>query len=50
MKIPESMKGYLLGSLLTFSALTYSQKQVNIVFIIADDVSWDDLGCYGNRW
>lgn len=21
----------------------------NIIFIIADDVSWDDLGCYGNK-
>lgn len=23
-------------------------KKPNIIFIIADDVSWDDIGCYGN--
>lgn len=25
------------------------QDQPNFVFIIADDVSWDDIGCYGNN-
>ncbi|GEO06455.1 heparan N-sulfatase [Adhaeribacter aerolatus] len=25
-----------------------SDKRPNIIFIIADDVSWDDIGCYGN--
>ena len=25
------------------------QEQPNFVFIIADDVSWDDIGCYGNN-
>ena len=24
------------------------EKRPNIVFIIADDVSWEDIGCYGN--
>ena len=45
----------LLFSLL-FSALVspiaaaedQSSQQPNIVFIIADDISWDDLGCYGH--
>ena len=23
-------------------------KRQNIIIFIADDVSWDDLGCYGN--
>ena len=33
-----------------FSALALSQadKRPNIVFIIADDLAWDDLGCTGN--
>jgi len=30
------------------TSLKASEKP-NIVFIIADDVSWDDFGCYGNR-
>ena len=25
-------------------------EKPNIVIIIADDVSWDDLGCYGNEF
>ncbi|MHB1179921.1 MAG: sulfatase-like hydrolase/transferase, partial [Daejeonella sp.] len=29
-------------------AQTYSGKKPNIIYIIADDVSWDDIGCYGN--
>jgi N-sulfoglucosamine sulfohydrolase len=24
-------------------------RQPNFIFIIADDVSWDDIGCYGNK-
>jgi N-sulfoglucosamine sulfohydrolase len=34
------------------SLTTFSQKVLqkpNFVLIIADDVSWDDIGCYGNR-
>jgi len=34
------------------SAYNYSQTQIqkpNFVLIIADDVSWDDIGCYGNQ-
>jgi arylsulfatase A-like enzyme len=49
MKILKSIKGCLLGGLLACPALALNQQQVNIVFIIADDVSWDDLGCYGNK-
>ncbi len=26
-----------------------AQEKPNFVFIIADDVSWDDIGCYGNE-
>ena len=29
-------------------ALVYSHEKPNFVFIIADDVSWNDIGCYGN--
>ncbi|HUX55329.1 MAG TPA: sulfatase [Bacteroidales bacterium] len=36
------------GSLLFCSSLKASEKP-NFVFIIADDVSWNDIGCYGNN-
>jgi N-sulfoglucosamine sulfohydrolase len=39
----------LFVALLVSSLLTLpSSARTNVVFIIADDVSWDDLGCYGN--
>lgn len=31
------------------SGLASKENKPNMVFIIADDVSWDDFGCYGNR-
>ena len=38
--------------LLLFTATLYSCKNTNsnpnIIIFIADDVSWDDFGCYGN--
>lgn len=33
-----------------WSCLTYAQNDPpNFIIFIADDVSWDDLGCYGNE-
>lgn len=36
-----------------FNHLAYGQRAVttkpNIIFIIADDISWNDIGCYGNQ-
>jgi len=26
-----------------------AQDKLNFVFIIADDVGWNDIGCYGNK-
>jgi arylsulfatase A-like enzyme len=34
--------------ILFLTVYCYSQEKPNIILIIADDVSWDDLGCYGN--
>ena len=33
---------------LLFSYTVYSQELPNFIIFIADDVSWNDLGCYGN--
>lgn len=43
------MKKLLTLSLLFISLCTKAQKQPNIVFFIADDVGWNDFGCYGNE-
>ena len=31
------------------SAAEASANQPNIVLIVADDMSWDDAGCYGDK-
>lgn len=42
------MRNILLG-ILSLSAVTASaQKQPNIIFILADDMGYGDLGCYGS--
>jgi len=42
-------KLFLLAGLLIFlSPVIYADNKPNIVFIIADDVGWNDIGCYGN--
>lgn len=41
------MKTLLCGLLLTASAL--AAEKPNLVFIIADDCTWSDIGCYGGQ-
>jgi len=39
----------VLGSIVISPVLLQAKEKPNIVFIIADDVSQDDIGCYGNK-
>lgn len=39
----------LIAFLCTLSSEALAQSKPNIILIIADDVSWDDIGCYGNK-
>ncbi len=39
----------ILGSIVISPVLLQAKEKPNIVFIIADDVSQDDIGCYGNK-
>lgn len=34
--------------LLTISTVAHAADRLNVILFIADDVSWNDLGCYGN--
>lgn len=38
----------LLTALLLSGFITLAAQPVNIIFIIGDDISWDDIGVYGN--
>ncbi|MGC9354432.1 MAG: sulfatase-like hydrolase/transferase [Mariniphaga sp.] len=42
------MKGIVLFCMLTLTTILYARDKPNVVLIIADDVSWNDIGCYGN--
>jgi len=32
------------------TAATIDRPRPNVVFILADDLGWADLGCYGSRF
>jgi arylsulfatase A len=34
---------------LTTTALTAAEKPLNVVFILADDLGWGELGSYGQK-
>ncbi|WP_078813686.1 sulfatase family protein [Prosthecobacter debontii] len=42
------MRHFLFSLAFMFTAALCAADRPNMIFIIADDVSWDDLGCYGN--
>jgi arylsulfatase A-like enzyme len=43
------VKHLFVGSLIAAPFSVYAQEKPNFVFIIADDVGWNDIGCYGNE-
>lgn len=40
---------FLLTLFLAFAVSAAAAEKPNILFILADDLGWGDLGCYGNR-
>ncbi|MCW0485025.1 sulfatase family protein, partial [Gaoshiqia sediminis] len=44
------IKEVLFASTLALPTILHAQDKPNFVFIIADDVSWNDFGCYGNEF
>ncbi len=45
----EYLKHFIIGGLMLSSVLARAQEKPNFVLIIADDVGWNDVGCYGNE-
>jgi len=43
------IKNLVWSGLIINPFFAHSQVRPNFVFIIADDVSWNDIGCYGNK-
>jgi len=44
----EWINALFVSSICVSPVLAFPQEKPNFVFIIADDVSWNDIGCYGN--
>ncbi|MFY0652362.1 MAG: sulfatase [Cyclobacteriaceae bacterium] len=45
------MRALLILSIFIFHGQAHAKKEKpNFIIFIADDVSWDDLGCYGNKF
>ena len=45
----NKLRSFVLLGCVAYSFTATAQQKPNIVLFIADDVSWDDLGCYGNK-
>ncbi|MCX6327238.1 MAG: sulfatase [Bacteroidia bacterium] len=43
------MKSLCLLGFAAFSTVAHAQEKPDIILFLADDVSWNDLGCYGNK-
>lgn len=48
-QVDRILKKLCLGGLLVSPLLSLAQARPNFVLFIADDVSFDDIGCYGNK-
>jgi arylsulfatase A-like enzyme len=46
--LPFAAFNFLMASLAALHAGEIPQSKANIVFILADDLGWKDLGCYGS--
>ncbi|MBI5769240.1 MAG: sulfatase-like hydrolase/transferase [Verrucomicrobia bacterium] len=44
------MRHFLVALVLALSAVAADSKRPNILFILADDLGWGDLSCYGNTF
>lgn len=48
-QVDRILKKLCLGGMLVSPLLSIAQTRPNFVLFIADDVSFDDIGCYGNK-
>ena len=48
--VKKAIAHFLIASAtISSSSMAYSKSKPNFILIIADDVSWNDFGCYGNK-
>jgi arylsulfatase A len=47
--IAQKIKTIFTVAALAFAGQLFAGNKPNIVLIVADDMSWADVGCYGNQ-
>ncbi len=48
-RLPRRLMGLTIIGLLLSRAHTWAQPQPNIIYLLADDLGYGELGCYGQR-